>query len=233
MEGPTVKAILWRVWSARFERISEGDSPRRKMGRLRRRIRLIYADCRGQSRMTVVRRELPPSRSASRPAWCRRHRIASARALQSCPHHAGAAAPQKRKSSTRAHHQQPRLESRSEVQRPPLLLPHSVACRRSFPECGLGVRFALPLGMPRPSPEVSQSPRRGPLCGAAGGVAAEPIPTITSCWSLSPPSSTSVTMPSVMPRRRGIARSFPPGSATQTCPASPGGAPEPERGPLP
>ena len=45
--------------------------------------------------MTVVRRELPPSKGASRPGLALRRRIVSARALQSCPHHAGAAAPQK------------------------------------------------------------------------------------------------------------------------------------------
>jgi len=44
--------------------------------------------------MTVVRRELPLSRSASRPAGWSGRRIASARALQSCPHHARVAAPQ-------------------------------------------------------------------------------------------------------------------------------------------
>ena len=57
-------------------------------GRLRRRIRLISAGCRGQSRMTVVRRELPRSRSASRPNPRTRRRIVRARALQSCPHRA-------------------------------------------------------------------------------------------------------------------------------------------------
>jgi hypothetical protein len=95
MEGPAVKRFLRRIGSTLVRRVSEGGGAQQKMRRLRRRIRLICAGCQGQSRMTVVRRELPPSRSASRPAWWRRRRIASARALQSCPHHAGAAAPQK------------------------------------------------------------------------------------------------------------------------------------------
>ncbi len=56
------------------------------MGRLRRRIRLIYVDYpAGQSHMTVVRRELPPSRGASRLGREIGRRIVSARALQSCP----------------------------------------------------------------------------------------------------------------------------------------------------
>ena len=64
------------------------------MGRLRRRIRLICADYqRGQSRMTLVRRELPPSRGASRPAQTSGRRRADTRTLQSCPHRASAAAP--------------------------------------------------------------------------------------------------------------------------------------------
>src|SRR5712692_7429199 len=95
MEGPTVKRILWRIGSPRLRRVPEGNGAQRRMRRLRRRIRLICADCpEGPSRMTVVRRELPPSRSASRPTVQSRRRIASARALQSCPHHAGAAVPQ-------------------------------------------------------------------------------------------------------------------------------------------
>jgi hypothetical protein len=58
------------------------------MRRLRRRIKLIYAGCRRQSRMTVVRRERPPSKSASRPSAKTRRRVGSARALQSCLHRA-------------------------------------------------------------------------------------------------------------------------------------------------
>src|SRR5713101_4429837 len=59
------------------------------MGRLRRRIRLIYVDYpAGQSHMTVVRRELPPSRGASRLGREIGRRIVSARALQSCPQRA-------------------------------------------------------------------------------------------------------------------------------------------------
>src|SRR5262245_55924925 len=95
MEGPTVKQILWRIGSPQFEKGSrefpEVDSAQRRMRRLRRRIRLICAGCSDEPiRMTVVRRELPLSRSASRPAVTRR-RIASARTLQSCPHRAGTA----------------------------------------------------------------------------------------------------------------------------------------------
>ena len=49
---------------------------------------------RGQSRMTLVRRELPPSRNASRPDWKTGRRIADTRTLQSCPHRASADATQ-------------------------------------------------------------------------------------------------------------------------------------------
>jgi hypothetical protein len=38
--------------------------------------------------MTVVRRELPPSKGASHPSARTRRRIVSARVLQSCPHRA-------------------------------------------------------------------------------------------------------------------------------------------------
>lgn len=55
------------------------------MRRLRRRITLICAGCpEGQSRMTVFRRELPPSNSASPRSPRSRCRIVAARALQSC-----------------------------------------------------------------------------------------------------------------------------------------------------
>src|SRR5262245_63929942 len=100
MEGPTVKRNLWRSGSSSSElsseSIPEGDDAQRRMRRLRRRIRLIYADPSTgvECRMTVVRRELPLSKGASRPAGYSWRRIVSARALQSCPHRADAAAPQ-------------------------------------------------------------------------------------------------------------------------------------------
>src|SRR5438552_6303430 len=65
------------------------------MERLRRRIRLICADYpAGQSRMTVVRRELPLSSGASRLDRGIGRRIGPTRALQSCPHRAVADAAQ-------------------------------------------------------------------------------------------------------------------------------------------
>src|ERR1700716_933596 len=70
-------------------RIPEDADARLTMERLRRRIRLICAGCsEEQSRMTPLRRELPPSRGASRPDPKTGRRIASARTLQSCSHHA-------------------------------------------------------------------------------------------------------------------------------------------------
>src|SRR5262245_6952208 len=100
MEGPAVKRLVWAPSIAqstlRFAdfswcggRLPEGVGVWVTMGRRRRRIRLICADYRrGQSRMTLVRRELPPSRSASRPDRKTGRRIADARTLQSCPHRA-------------------------------------------------------------------------------------------------------------------------------------------------
>jgi hypothetical protein len=61
MEGPSVKRILRGIGSPLLGGVPEGDDAQRRMRRLRRRIRLIYAGCpEGPSRMTVVRRELPP-----------------------------------------------------------------------------------------------------------------------------------------------------------------------------
>src|SRR5262249_51535004 len=106
MEGPAVKGFvcassisrstLTRVKVSRWcGRLPEDVGAGVTMGRLRRRIRLICADYRrGQSRMTLVRRELPPSRSASRPDRQTERRIADARTLQSCPHRASADATQ-------------------------------------------------------------------------------------------------------------------------------------------
>jgi hypothetical protein len=69
--------------------IPEDAGARLTMERLRRRIRLIYAGySEEQSRMTPFRRELPPSRGASRPDPNTGRRIASARTLQSCSHRA-------------------------------------------------------------------------------------------------------------------------------------------------
>src|SRR5215470_5690885 len=106
MEGPAVKWFVWAPSISRSTstsvtvsrwcgRLPEGVGGWLTMGRLRRRIRLICADYRrGQSRMTLVRRELPPSRGASRPARKTGRRIADTRTLQSCPHRASANAPQ-------------------------------------------------------------------------------------------------------------------------------------------
>jgi hypothetical protein len=67
MEGPAVKWFLRWAGSSRSIEVPEGADTQEMMGRLRRRIRLIRAGCpERQSRMTVVRRELPPSKSASR-----------------------------------------------------------------------------------------------------------------------------------------------------------------------
>src|SRR5262245_36445575 len=106
MEGPAVKRFVEAPSISRSTSISVkvsrwcGRLPENvgagvTMGRLRRRIRLICADYRrGQSRMTLVRRELPPSRSASRPDRKTGRRIADTRTLQSCPHRASANATQ-------------------------------------------------------------------------------------------------------------------------------------------
>src|SRR5262252_10156157 len=102
MEGPAVKRFVWArsisrstATSVKFSRwcgrLPKGVSVWLTMGRLRRRIRLIYADYRrGQSRMTLVRRELPPSRGARRPDRKTGRRIADTRTLQTCPHRASA-----------------------------------------------------------------------------------------------------------------------------------------------
>ena len=100
MEGPTVKRFVTApsmsslmLRSGHFsdgrERFPEDAGARLTMERLRRRIRLICAGCsEEQSRMTPLRRELPPSRGASRPDPKTGRRIASARTLQSCSHRA-------------------------------------------------------------------------------------------------------------------------------------------------
>jgi len=89
MEGPAVKrfvtaaSISWPI-SKTFGRLSgaghrgflEDAGARLTMERLRRRIRLICAGCsEEQSRMTPLRRELPPSRGASRPDRKTRRRM--------------------------------------------------------------------------------------------------------------------------------------------------------------
>ncbi len=100
MEGPTVKRFVTAPsisssmmrsghFSGGHERFPEDADARLTMERLRRRIRLICAGCsEEQSRMTPLRRELPPSRGASRPGRKTGRRIASARTLQSCSHRA-------------------------------------------------------------------------------------------------------------------------------------------------
>src|SRR5437867_9744937 len=100
MEGPAVKwfvtapSISWSMLtseylSGRHGRFPEDAGARLTMERLRRRIRLICAGCsEEQSRMTPLRRELPPSRGASRPDRKTGRRIANTRTLQSCSHRA-------------------------------------------------------------------------------------------------------------------------------------------------
>src|SRR5260370_33976252 len=71
------------------ERFAEDADVRLTMERLRRRIRLISADySEEQSRMTPLRRELPPSRGATRAGQQTGRRIANSRTLQSCSHRA-------------------------------------------------------------------------------------------------------------------------------------------------
>src|SRR6266481_3260707 len=100
MEGPAVKRFVTALsisssmsrsghFSGGPERFPEDADARLTMERLRRRIRLICADySEEQSRMTPLRRELPPSRGASRPGQKTGRRIANARTLQSCSHRA-------------------------------------------------------------------------------------------------------------------------------------------------
>src|SRR5213592_3331426 len=102
MEGPAVKrfvtapSISWSMLtseylSGRHGRFPEDAGARLTMERLRRRIRLICAGYSAeQSRMTLLRRELPPSKGASRPDPDTGRRIAGARTLQSCSPRAAA-----------------------------------------------------------------------------------------------------------------------------------------------
>jgi hypothetical protein len=83
MEGPVVK-WGWGSGPSWSEGLVRCDG--RWVVASRRRLRLICADCAaGQSRMTVVRRELPPSRSASRADLKIGRRIVATRALRSWP----------------------------------------------------------------------------------------------------------------------------------------------------
>ena len=119
MEGPAVKrfvtapSISWSMLTPEHRAGERGGIPedagaRLTMERLRRRIRLICAGCsEEQSRMTPLRRELPPSRGASRPDPETGRRIASARTLQSCPHRAVADAARE----SRSHYPRPRVAS--------------------------------------------------------------------------------------------------------------------------
>jgi hypothetical protein len=125
MEGPAVKwfvtasSISWSMLTSEYcsgggGRIPEDAGARLTMERLRRRIRLICADCsEEQSRMTPLRRELPPSRGASRPDPETGRRIASARTLQSCSHRAGADVARE----CRSHYPRPLLVSATIVTR--------------------------------------------------------------------------------------------------------------------
>src|SRR5205809_660122 len=125
MEGPAVKwfvtapSISWSMLtseylSGRHGRFPEDAGARLTMERLRRRIRLICAGCsEEQSRMTPLRRELPPSRGASRPDPETGRRIASARTLQSCSHRAVADAARE----SRSHYPRPLLASVTMVTR--------------------------------------------------------------------------------------------------------------------
>src|SRR2546430_5588887 len=95
MEGPAVKRFVTapsisssmsrsRYFSGGPERIPEDADARLTMERLRRRIRLICADySEEQSRRTPLRRELPPSRGASRPGPKTGRRIERTRGLSS------------------------------------------------------------------------------------------------------------------------------------------------------
>src|SRR5439155_17319013 len=125
MEGPAVKrfvtapSISWPMLTS--EHLSGGHrgfpedaDARLTMELLRRRIRLICAGCsEEQSRMTPLRRELPPSRGASRPDPKTGRRIASARTLQSCSHRAVADAARE----SRSHYPRPLLASVTMVTR--------------------------------------------------------------------------------------------------------------------
>src|SRR2546423_9543430 len=125
MEGPAVKrfvtapSISWSMLtseylSGRHGRFPEDAGARLTMERLRRRIRLICAGCsEEQSGMTPLRRELPPSRGASRPDPEAGRRIASARTLQSCSHRAVADAARE----SRSHYPRPLLASVTMVTR--------------------------------------------------------------------------------------------------------------------
>jgi hypothetical protein len=91
MEGPAVKRSVTAPskWSRSWGQVPEDAGAQRTRERLRRRIRLICAGCsEEQSRMTPLRRELPPSRGASRSDRGIGRRRVTARALQSCSPHA-------------------------------------------------------------------------------------------------------------------------------------------------
>src|SRR5215510_10861839 len=102
MEGPAVKwfvtassisrsMLMFEPRASEGRRFPEDAGTRLTMERLRRRIRLICAGySEEQSRMTPLRRELPPSRGASRSDPETGRRIANARTLQSCSHRAAA-----------------------------------------------------------------------------------------------------------------------------------------------
>jgi hypothetical protein len=108
MEGPAVKCFVcgFRIFRSSMLKSDQArvgpdnflrESARATSGRLRRRIRLICAGSPTggvEYRMTVVRRELPPSKGASHPHPQIGRRIVSARTLQSCLPGARADAPQ-------------------------------------------------------------------------------------------------------------------------------------------
>src|SRR2546427_1222603 len=162
MEGPAVKrfvtapSISWSMLtseylSGRHGRFPEDAGARLTMERLRRRIRLICAGCsEEQSRMTPLRRELPPSRGASRPDPETGRRIASARTLQSCSHRAVADAARE----SRSHYPRPLLASVTMVTRLGAGLsshggrddPHQFACdRRHGDRRSLAVAEEMPV----------------------------------------------------------------------------------------
>jgi hypothetical protein len=119
MEGPAVKWFVTASSISRSmlisERFPEGAGAWLTIERLRRRIRLICAGCsEEQSRMTPFRRELPPSRGASRPDPETGRRMARARTLQSCSHRAVADAARE----SRSHYLRPLLAVVTMVTRP-------------------------------------------------------------------------------------------------------------------
>jgi len=159
MEGPAVKRfvtacsisrpMLTSAQCARERgRIPEDADARLTMERLRRRIRLICAGCsEEQSRMTPLRRELPPSRGASRPDPKTGRRIASARTLQSCSHRAVADAARESRShlpSTSAHFSHDSYAAELRLPGPVMAAQMNPTSSRAIAATATGVRLPWP-----------------------------------------------------------------------------------------